>query len=252
MLVVYFGLDGALIALVSNQSVIFFVVVWVIRKHKIICIDNFKKSFNKKEAIKLSSFASMSIVSSVLSPVSHLLIRSHLGETLGWKEAGYWQAIWYISSMYLMVVTTTLSIYYLPRLSEITSKNELKKELFSGYKIIMPIVIISCIAIYLLRDFIIQILFSEEFSEMSDLFLWQLIGDVIKIASWLLSYMMLAKAMTKIFIFSELFFTVLLLALSYFFTNTYGVVGMTYAHTLNYTIYLFFVLFVYRGYVKNG
>lgn len=251
LLIVLLGLDGALIALVTNQSVIFLIVIWMLRKHQVIKLSNFKEAFDKTEAKKLSGFALMAIVSATLTPVSHLIMRNHLGETLGWEQAGYWQALWYISKMYLLVVTTTLSIYYLPRLSEITQKGELNKELFHGYKIIMPIVIIASMAIYHLKDFIILLLFTEEFAPIRELFLWQLIGDVIKIASWLLSYLMAAKAMIKIFIYSEIFFNTSLVLMATELTNAYGLVGMTYAHALNYGIYLVFVYFVYKDYQHN-
>jgi len=71
---------------------------------------------------------------------------------------------------------------------------ELKKEIFYGYRIILPIVVFMALGIYFLRDFAILILFSDEFIPMSDLFFYQLIGDVFKIASWLLGYLMIAKA----------------------------------------------------------
>jgi O-antigen/teichoic acid export membrane protein len=83
---------------------------------------------------------------------------------------GCWEAIWYISTMYLMVVTTTLSIYYLPKLSELTDKAELRKELKQGYKIIMPIVIAMSIVIFLFKDFVIWLLFTEESAPMKELF----------------------------------------------------------------------------------
>lgn len=43
---------------------------------------------------------------------------------------------------------------------------------------------------------------------MIELFKWQLIGDVIKIASWLLSYTLLAKAKTKYFVATEVIFSI--------------------------------------------
>ena len=62
--------------------------------------------------------------------------------------------------------------------------------------------------IYVLRDIAILILFTEEFMPMSDLFFYQLIGDIFKIASWLLGYLMIAKAMTRIFIITEIVFSI--------------------------------------------
>ena len=242
LLIVFLGLDGALIALVTNQSVIFLIVIWMLRKHPVIKLENFKGAFDKSEAKKLGGFALMAITSAATIPVSHLIVRNYLGETLSWEHAGYWQAMWYISAMYLMVVTTTLSIYYLPRLSEITDKAELRKELWQGYKIIMPIVIAMSVMIFLLKDFIIWLLFTEDFAPMRELFLWQLVGDVVKLAAWLIAYLMIAKAMTQTFITTEIVFSLSFVLLSTWFVDQYGLIGMSYSFTLNYTLYFFTIL----------
>lgn len=245
-LIYFFGLKGALLALVTNQSVIFVFVLWKLRNHPVIKLQHFKAKFNKIFASKLGKYALMSITAAILGPVSHLIIRNHLGESFGWEAAGYWQAIWYISTMYLMVITTSLSIYYLPRLSEINNKGELRKELISGYKIILPVVSLLALSMFALKDFIILILFSEDFQPMKELFLWQLVGDVLKIIAWLLSYIMLAKAMTKSFMISEVLASCSFVLLSVLFTSNYGLVGITYAFALNYFLYLILVFFLVR------
>ena len=245
-MIVWLGLDGALIALVTNQSVVLLIVLWMLRKHPVIKLKNFRATFNGPEAKKLANFAVMAITTAVTVPVSHLIVRNYIGETLGWDDAGYWQAIWYISTMYLMVVTTTLSTYYLPRLSEIKDKSELRKELWGGYKVIMPIVIILSAGVFILKDFIIWLLFTEEFSSIRELFLWQLVGDVMKIAAWLVAYLMIAKTMTKTFVVTEIIFSLSFIALSIWLVNQYGLVGMSYSFALNYFIYLIVIVVMTR------
>ena len=246
LLVVNFNLQGALYALVINQSIVFFVTLLFVLKSSWFKWEYFKQGVDKDSLIKLSKYSLMAITSAIAAPVSFLIIRNHIGESLSWDDAGYWQGIWYISSMYLLVVTTSLSVYYLPKLSEIQDKDELKKEIWSGYKIIIPIVVIMALAIYLLKEYVIVIAFDEQFMPMLELFKWQLIGDVIKIASWLLSYLMLAKAMTKIFIFTEVVFSLFFILLSIYFINTYGLVGVTYAYFCNYIIYLVTMLIIFK------
>ena len=246
LLIVFLGLDGALIALVTNQSVVLLIVLWKLRKHQIIKFNNFKGAFDKAEAKKLGGFAIMSVTSAVTVPVSHLIVRNHIGENLSWEDAGYWQAIWYISTMYLMVITTTLSIYYLPRLSEITNKVELRKELLYGYKIIMPIVVIMSASIFFFKDLIIWLLFTEAFAPMKELFLWQLIGNVIKIFSFLLGYLTIAKAMIKTYIFFEIVGSITFVVLSVTMIDSFGLVGVTYAYAINYVIYLLELILVFH------
>ncbi|WP_192034468.1 O-antigen translocase [Halomonas sp. YLGW01] len=246
LLVVYFGLDGALVALVTNQSIVLALVIWHLRNHAIVKLQTFKRKFDLAQAKKLFRYSAMAITTATAVPISHLVIRNYLGETLGWEKAGYWQAIWYISSMYLMVVTTTLGIYYLPRLSEINDKKKIVQELLAGYKLIMPVVMVMAVTIYLLKDFIIWLLFSPSFTPMRALFAWQLVGDVIKLAGWLLAYMMLAKAMTKLFILTELVFSGLFILLTFLFVNEFGLVGVTYAFALNYSLYLLVMIWCMR------
>jgi O-antigen/teichoic acid export membrane protein len=246
LLIVFLGLNGALIALVTNQSVIFLIVLWMLRGHGVVKLENFKSTFDTTEGKKLGAFALMAITRAATVPVSHLIIRDYIGQSLSWDDAGYWQAIWYISSMYLMVVTTPLSIYYLPRLSEITVKFELRRELLNGYRVIIPIVIALSAVIYMFKDFIIAILFSVNFSPMRELFLWQLIGDVIKLASFLFGYIVIAKAMTKAFVSTEIFFSITFVVLSVLFIEYYGLKGVTVAYALNYTLHFFTITLLTR------
>ena len=246
ILIMQLNLIGALYAMVLNQSVMFFVTLAFVIKSSWFKLEYFKQGFDKESLSKLSKYSLMAIVSALTVPVSHLIIREYIGENLGWDSAGYWQGIWYISTMYLMLVTTTLGVYYLPRLSEIQDNKELRKEIFSGYKIIMPIVILASLIIFLLKEYVILIAFSKDFMPMMELFAWQLIGDVIKIASWLLAYLMLAKAMTKVFIYTEVLFSALFVGLSILFVDKFGLVGITYAYALNYLLYLFMMIFIFR------
>jgi len=241
ILIVSLNLEGALIALVTNQSLALFVVLWKLRGHLIIRFTSFRAAFDRVEALRLSKFALMGSVSAIAAPLTNILVRDHITRTIGQAEAGYWQAIWYISSVYLTVVTMTLSVYFLPKLSATIEKGKLRRELLAGYAIIMPTVMVFAFGVYLSRDLLIRIVFTEEFAPMVELFRWMLVGDVIKLASWLVAYLMLAKAMTKSFIVTEVFFSASFVLLSIVLTDNYGLVGVTYAHALNYSMYLFAV-----------
>lgn len=247
VLIYFLGLNGALLAMVTNQSIIFITVVYRLRDHRVITFDKFKLPINRDHCKNLLNYSSMALTSACVVPISQLLIRNYLGDKLSWSDAGYWQSMWYISSMYLMVVTTALATYYLPRLSEIKSKIDLRREIRNGYIIIIPIIIIISLLIYISREFIVWFLFTDEFRPMLVLFKWQLIGDVIKISSLLLSYIMLAKTMTKAFIFTEIISSVIFVLLSFNFIDYYGLVGISYSYAASYTIYLLLMLAVTRN-----
>lgn len=236
-LAIQFGLHGALTALAIYPSFSFIITLYLCYK-----ADWFKFSYlfgrlDKVVVLNLSKYTAMALTSAACVPVSHILIRNHLGQTLGWEAAGYWEAMWRLSGAYLMLVTTTLSLYYLPRLSELTDTNEIKKEILQGYKIILPVAAACGVVMYLLRDFIISVLFTVEFIPMRDLFAWQMVGDTLKIGSWILAYLMLGKAMMKLFIITEVLASVGFYAFTLVFTDIYGIKGVTVAYAVNYAIY---------------
>ncbi|GEA61983.1 O-antigen translocase [Vibrio comitans] len=251
LLIVFWKLDGALIALVTNQSVILLFLIYNLRKHKLINVKNLLAPFDKILAIKLSKYSLMTLFSALITPASYLFIRNFIGENLSWQDAGYWQAMMYISTMYLMVITTALSTYYLPRLSEIKEKAELRSELVSGYKIITPILLVVTLSVFFLKDVALWLLFTEEFRPMLQLFKWQLVGDFFKILSWLLAYLMLAKAMTKLFIITEIVFGILFVAFSILFVNVFGLVGISYAFACNYAVYFLTMIVVMRKHIYD-
>jgi PST family polysaccharide transporter len=80
------------------------------------------------------------------------------------------------------------------------------------------------------------------------LFRWMLIGDVVKLASWLLAYLMLAKAMTRAFIVTEVVFSASFVVLARILVGEYGIEGVTYAYTINYAMYFVAVATVTRRY----
>jgi O-antigen/teichoic acid export membrane protein len=239
-------LDGALIALVTNQSLVLFVVLWKLRHHPLIQPARFLQGFDAATATRLSRYALMTVVSAVAAPITSMLVRDHIARTIGIAQAGYWQAAWYVSSIYLTVVTTSLTIYYLPKLSGTTDKSQLRSELVTGYITIMPFVAVVALSVYLGREIIVKMVFTSEFDPTLALFKWMLIGDVVKLASWLLSYLMLAKAMTRAFVTTEILFSGTFVLLCMALTPAHGLQGIMYAHALNYVLYLLALIFLTR------
>ena len=237
ILTVNFGLHGALTALAIHPSLGFIITAYLCYK-----ADWFKFSYlfgrlDREVVINLSKYTAMALTSASCVPISHILIRTHLTFDFGEEAAGYWEAMWRLSGAYLMLVTTTLSLYYLPRLSELNDPIEIKKEIVDGYKVIIPVITACGLIIYLLRDFIIAFLFSQEFTPMRELFAWQLIGDTLKIGSWILAYLMLGQAMIKLFIISEVVFAATFYGWTYLLTGLIGLEGAALAHSINYLLY---------------
>lgn len=231
------GVKGVLIAFNFTALVVFFINIYFIRKlNWISWKPNFRK-WDKKMVRLLFAFTVMGLTSGFAAPAMQFFVRNRIITEFSIVDAGCWQAITRISDYYLTFITTVLSVYYLPRLSEIKDNAEMRKEIIQGYKIILPAVGILALLIWLCKIWVVQILFTTDFLPMLPLFKYQLLGDFFKIGSWLVAYIMISKALTKTFIFTEILFSLSFVLFSYFFMNRYGVIGATYAFCINYGIY---------------
>lgn len=245
------GLMGALIALAIHPSIAFFATAALCYRAAWFKISYLFGWPDKQVLTNLAKFMLMALTSTICVPVVHILVRNHLSNTLGLSAAGYWEAMWRLSAAYLSLVTTTLSVYYLPRLSELKELSAIKKEIMNGYKIILPIAVVCGIIIYILRDFIIGVLFTSEFIPMRELFAWQLFGDTLKIGSWILAFLMLGKAMVRLFLVTEIIFGFGFWGLTYWLTEVYGLKGVAMAHAINYLIYWVTMWIVFKK-ILNG
>ncbi|WP_333676287.1 O-antigen translocase [Dyella sp.] len=242
-------LYGVLLALVVGQLLLLVVGVPVWR-----CSPYFQRSmlrmhFDREMSAKLAAFSVMTLTSALLPPLINIAVRNHLALHFGWEQVGYWQAVSKVSDAYLLFLTTAINIYYLPKLASTHERASLVAELRNAYRLLLPAVILLAALVYALRGWVTRILFSADFSAANGLYGPQLLGDVIKIASFMLSYLMLAKAMTRLFVISECVFALSYLALVYVFTASFGLVGAMYAFAVNYLLYLVFNVVVARRYL---
>lgn len=246
------GVKGVLIANNFTALVVFAANVIILRKNKFFNFKPSLASWNNSTAKLLFGFTVIGIVSGLVMPTSQILIRSRIITSFSADEAGWWQAVTRISDYYLAFVTTVLSIYYLPRLSEIVEKAQLKQEIIKGYKTILPIVAAMALVIWLCRVWVVHILFSKEFLPMIPLFTFQLLGDFFKIGSWLLGFILIAKADVKLVIITEILFAASLVLLSYFFMGKFGIIGTTYAFCINYALHWIAMVIFTRKYFVDG
>lgn len=247
LLVYKFGLYGAFISVATYQAVGLAVTIYFCKKAIWFNFQLFFGKINKAISFKLVKYSLMIIVTSICTPISYILIRKYISDSLGSDFAGYWEAMSRLSSAYLMFITSTLSVYFIPKISSLTSAKEIKREIRSGLKIVVPLALITIGFVYILRFEIIELLFSKKFLPMEELFSWQMVGDALRVVSWVISYVMLSKAMIKTYISTEILFSFLLLLFVIVLSPIFGFKGVAIAYALNYFIYFpIMILFVYK------
>ncbi|CCJ90870.1 WzxE protein [Cronobacter turicensis 564] len=101
----------------------------------------------------------------------------------------------------------------------------------------LPAVATASLAVYLLRDFAIWLLFSPQFTAMRDLFAWQLVGDVLKVGAYVFGYLIIAKASLRFYILTEVSQFALLTGFSYWLIPAHGAAGAAQAYMATYIVY---------------
>ncbi len=242
------GVEGALYGLLVGPILAGLVSVgYAVRIHGRVLSVARHGTIDRAWVKRLGQFAIMALTSLLTSAVLPMAIRDELVNQLGWQEAGYWQAVWQVSGAYLGIVTAGFSVYYLPKLSQLTQDEDIRQEMLAFYRTAMPIVLLTGGLVYLLREPLLLLLYSDKFLPAAPLFAWQIAGDMLKISSWVLSYMMVAKKMTAWFIGSELTFVGLVYVANIILIPMIGILTPVVVYASLYAVYAIFMYVLIGG-----
>ena len=243
----YYGLIGSLIALVCYQAFTLIIAIPVASRRRWFSKNLLKGELRWSYLNKLRDYLIIALFSALLAPLFQIAIRTHLIEAGSNTISGYWDAIWRLSTSYVLVLTGIISVYFLPKFSKLKYGFEYQKEVRDGIFLVLPVVMIGCSAIIIFDEFFIVLLYSSEFLPAAEILTWQMVGDCLRMVSWIMSYLMVARAMKFEFILSQAIFHPLFYFLIIYFFKAAGLKGLGIAHALNYFLYCIFIYFlIYR------
>lgn len=251
LLAVFYSIEGALVANIIIASITCCFSFPVIFK-RISFTETLRKSNFSRNKIKLlGNFALMALVTAFTTQIVQVIIRNYISSNLNLVSLGLWEGLNRISGLHLMFITTTLNTYYLPKLAALVDNKMIKQEVFRITKIVVPIVFLTSITIYFLRNPVIKIAFSNDFIASEPLFMFQLVGDFLKIIGWLFAMLFLAKAKLWAYLLGEIIFSFTLYFLSVFLIDYFGLIGMSYAYAINYLLYLIYCILLFNHYMNK-
>lgn len=189
-----------------------------------------------KEMCRLGFFM---VVSATISLASMYLIRVVVANSSGVEAVGLFQCAWAISSLYLAAVLQAMGTDYFPRLSEVNEDNgrvvTLVNEQTEIAVLIAGPVVVAMLSFVTL---VVLILYSSKFTDAIFILHWMLAGTLLKVISWPLGFIMLAKGRGAVFIASEMLGNATLLLLTFLFWDRFGIEVTGIAFTMMYIVYL--------------
>ena len=242
ILVLKYDLVGALIAMVVAPVFYFLLSVW----NTAITLKIFRYNWSKAVAKNLALYAMMSLFSSIAIPIVYIVIRNKITTDLGVDNAGYWEAANQFSFFYFMVLNSIIMMYVLPKISENQKVSFFRKQASEYFLKLIPVFVVGLVLLFLFRDIAIWILFDDSFRPVSELMLWQLLGDVFRAASLVLVAYIHAHRLITHYITIDLVLSFSLILFSFFFIEQFGLIGAVKAHFVSYLIYFVAIVFLLR------
>lgn len=200
---------GAVVGLaLINASLL---VPGVYEIYKLGYFNKLKLKFYFHDIEKISKFSLMQMFSISTLPVAEIYIRNLVIHDAGWVQAGLWQSLMRLSSVYLGFFTTFLAAYYMPTLSGINGRDNNFKYVLKYILILGGAFLAIASTVYVFRSTVFLVVFSKDFVIPSRYLRYQLLGDFFKILSYVIGFLVVAKAKTRLYILGELTQTTLYL-----------------------------------------
>jgi len=177
-----------------------------------------------------------------------LFVRALVTQELGLDAAGYFAAAWGITMTYVGFLLGAMGADYYPRLTEVIHDHEIANGLMNdqaqlGLAIGGPVLLL----LIGWAPVVIELLYASDFGPAATLLQWQTAGNVFKLASWAMSFSIVAAAHAKIFFFMELSFNIVFLALIWFLLPSVGLEITGIAFLAGYVAYFLTVYFIVRN-----
>ncbi|WP_333808159.1 O-antigen translocase [Flavobacterium sp.] len=237
-------LDGAIFALVVSDVVLLICTLFFLHKNKAFHYFNTLKNIDFTYLKSINKFLLMALISAIIIPLTSLLIRNSIISEISLDAAGNWEAVNRISGFYMMFFSAGLSMYYLPKLSELNTDDEFKKELRYYFKTLVPLFILVLFFVFVAKNWIIDYVLASKFQLVKSLLIWQLLGDLFKIMTLAFGYQILVKAMVNKYLIVEILFNLLFYFGVLFLLRQFSVEGAVmayfYANVITFLVVLFF------------
>lgn len=144
------------------------------------------------------------MVAGLVVMLGQLVVRSMVQNELGTDSLGYFQASWAISTTYIGFVLTAMGTDYYPRLTAVIhDRNEANRLVNEQTEVAILLAGPVLLAMLSLAPWVIQLLYTDEFKPATAILRWQILGDVLKIISWPLGFIILASGKGTVFMLKE-------------------------------------------------
>lgn len=233
-----YGVAGGLAAAALGPLALLTVSALVARNKAWAQRQAFTAGFSRTEFWRLAAFLPMAGAAAFGESFGQIAVRDTLARAADMHAVGLLQGVWRLSDLYLGIFIGMFSMYYLPRFAEIRAAPELRREIGRALLHVVPAVALVSLLVYAMRDLLIALVFTHQFAGMRDLFGWQMVGNVLKMAGWLFGYVLVARISPLQIGVIELAKGGAWIVFAHVFVPAGGAIGAVQAYVATYASYL--------------
>jgi len=245
-LIYIWGESGIVPALVVTSAMTMFTSWWFARK---IPLDRIPLSWKETlmEGKGLVALGLAFMASSVMASSIMFLIRALLVRKVGLDGVGLYQAAYTLSSLYIGVILNAMGMDFYPRLTAVAQDNAACNRLVNeqtevGLLVAIPGIVITLV----LAPLVIELFYSSKFIPAYEVLRWQILGVFLRVVSWPMAFIQLAKGRGKLFFFTELFGNLAHVGFIWAGIGFYGLPGTGMAFFAQYVFYTVLMIGVAR------
>lgn len=177
--------------------------------------------------------------SALITLSGFLFVRILVEHRLGAHALGQFQAAWAIGMMYIGFILAAMGTDYYPRLSGCISDHAAARQLINEQvEVALLLAAPLVIGVVALAPWLVPLLYSKAFQPSAEILQWQLLGDVLKVASWPLSIVTLAAGAGRTYAVTESMAIAILVTGVYVGVELFGLIGTGVAYLANFVVYL--------------
>ena len=234
----YFLKDGGIIPVLIITSVIGLIISIVYSKK--ISYSKVKITFKESffSGVSMVQLGIFTVITGFITRLTLYYVYISIGEKLGVDSVGYYAVASTLAISYMGLIFTAMGADYFPKLSAINKDDKaINAAVLEQTKIILLLGTPLIIVMYTFSEYIIQILYSDEFIAALPLLMWMLLSVFLRLIGFPIGYVFLAKGKSKIYIFTQSLWNVAFLLLTYLSWQYKGdLEGVGIAYTIAYII----------------
>lgn len=238
------GKDGIVPFLITISATSILTSWWYARKIRVAQIrPGWKEILQESKGLLSLGLVFMATV--LMATAVFYLIRVFVVRQLGMESVGLYQSAATLSSMYIGVILGAMGMDFYPRLTTVANDNASCNRLVNeqtevGLLLATP----GILATLTFAPLVIHLFYSAQFIPAFEILRWQILGVFLRVVSWPMGYLLLAKGKGRLFFWTEMSASGIHLILIWIGLSIFGLVGTGIAFFLLYVFYTAMEFFV--------